>query len=278
MALEPAVASSHERERMSAVFHMFCKWHGIPVDHAGFLYNKQRDIEKDLAAHALSFESSALLSHSIEELFERFRARFVLLVRRPDEVVNSFAIRNWYTTPYIRSDANLPPTFQDCESMRHFLGRNVPHGDEFQRWQNLTQIGKIAWFWKARNLDILRQFARLPRDHICIQRLEDLDFNAYCKLVRYFGVEPEVDREAFLRLQHSRPNASEKEVRTATGWTEQEAAEFESEVATVATALGYRWQVAGLTADGEKCEDRLPALPEVFRLADCAATTTSRSN
>src|SRR5947209_15748018 len=94
--LEPEVAAAHERERLGATFHMFCKWHGIPIDSEGFLRDREDAIRQDLMQHQYSFECSALLSHSLEEMFERFRARFLLLVRNPADVVASFAVRGWF--------------------------------------------------------------------------------------------------------------------------------------------------------------------------------------
>src|SRR5215471_21491966 len=78
---EPDVAAAHERLRLAATFHMFCKWHGIAVDSEGFLLDREEAVRRDLAERRFSFECSALLSHSLEELLERFRARFLLLVR-----------------------------------------------------------------------------------------------------------------------------------------------------------------------------------------------------
>src|SRR2546423_6775014 len=68
---EPDVASSHERLRLGATFHMFCKWHAIAIDSEGFLRDREEAIRRDLTSRWFSFESSALLSHSLEELFER---------------------------------------------------------------------------------------------------------------------------------------------------------------------------------------------------------------
>src|SRR5687768_795182 len=92
---EPDVAASHERLRLAATFHMYCKWHRVPVDPEGFLQDREDAIRLDLRGRSFSFESSALVSHSLEELFDRFRARFVLLVRNPAETVASFAVRGW---------------------------------------------------------------------------------------------------------------------------------------------------------------------------------------
>src|SRR5262249_49688956 len=176
---EPEVASSHERLRLGATFHMFCKWHGIAIDSEGFLLDREAAVRADLGERRFSFECSALLSHSLEELHGRFGARFLLLVRAPHETVASFAVRGWFLEPIARANPSLPPSSREGQEPRHFLGRNLPHGAEFLRWSRLSQIGKLAWFWQARNRAILEQFARLPATHCRIQRLEDLDFRGY---------------------------------------------------------------------------------------------------
>jgi hypothetical protein len=264
MAREPGVASAHERERLGATFHMFFKWHGLPIDSEGFLANKEADVRRDLADHRFSFESSALLSHSLAELFDRFDARFLLLVRRPEEAVASFAVRGWYTTPYRRKDATLPPSFQECEHIRHFLGRNVPNGPEFERWSGLTQIGKLAWFWQARNRAILEQFRSFPPEHCRIERLENLDFERYLRIARFFGVSSQIDSATFEELAAARLNASEKPPRRWTEWSAREAAEFESEAAAVAEALGYEYRLESIRS-GLRHEEKQPlSVPEVI--------------
>ncbi len=243
---EPDVSASHERERLGATFHMFCKWHRIPVDHEGFLRAREDEIRRDLAARRFSIECSALLSHSLEELHERFGAKFVLLVRHPAETVASFAVRGWFVRTPVRKDLSLPPSFYSGEEARHFLGRNLPHGPEFERWAGLTQIGRISWFWQARNRAILDQFARLPPDRCRIQRLEDLDFDGYRALAAWLGWESRLDPAAFADLARARPNAGPNPPRRHTDWSPNEIAEYEAEVADVARALGYEYRIAGL--------------------------------
>jgi hypothetical protein len=166
---------------------MFCKWHGIPIDSEGFLLDREEAVRRDLAEHAFSFECSALISHSLEELFERFRARFLLLVRDPAETVASFAVRGWFLKPTARKDPRRPPSYREGEEPWQILGRNIPHGAEFTRWTRLTQIGKLAWFWQARNRAILEQFRRLPEAHCRVERLEDLDFARYREVAEFLG-------------------------------------------------------------------------------------------
>jgi hypothetical protein len=267
---EPEVASSHERLRLGATFHMFCKWHGIAVDSEGFLLDREDAIRRDLAERRFSFECSALLSHSLEELFERFRARFLLLVRRPDQTVASFAVRGWFVNPCARKDPRLPPSYREGEEPRHFLGRNIPHGPEFERWTRLTQIGRLAWFWQARNSAILEQFSRLPASHCRIERLEDLHYKRYQEVAEFMGWGSRIDADEFSALARARPNAGPNLPRPCADWNPVEVAQFEAEVAPLAEALGYEHRVkilAGQSRSSSGAGEEQPplSLPAVLK-------------
>jgi hypothetical protein len=261
---EPEVAASHERLRLGATFHMFCKWHRIAVDPEGFLLDREEAVRQDLAGRPFSFECSALLSHSLEELFGRLRARFLLLVRSPAETVASFAVRGWFLKPAARKDPNLPPSYREGEEPRHFLGRNIPHGAEFERWTRLTQIGRLSWFWQARNRAILEQFRRLPATHCRVERLEDLDWQRYREVAEFLGWRSQIDAGTFAELARARPNAGPNPPRRFTDWSPVEAAEFEAEVAPVAEALGYAYRVKDLgepSAPSARAGAAKPLLP-----------------
>jgi hypothetical protein len=266
---EPEVAASHERLRLGATFHMFCKWHHLPIDPEGFLLDREEAIRADLSSRRFSFECSALLSHSLAELFDRFRARFLLLVRAPEETVASFAVRGWFLKPAARRDPTLPPSYREGEEPRHFLGRNIPHGAEFTRWVGLSQIGKIAWFWQARNRAILEQFRSLPETHCRIIRLEDLDFPHYRDVASFLGWRSQLDASAFAELAAARLNAGPNPPRRCGDWNATESAEFEAEVAPVAEALGYAYRVSDLrdriaTSADARVEKSPPSLPGVL--------------
>jgi hypothetical protein len=248
LALEPEVAASHERLRLAACYHMFCKWHGISADPEGFLADRERVVADDLRARRVSFEASALLSHSVAELYERFDARFVLLVRRPDACVASFAVRGWFLEPIAWRDRSKPPTIPDGANPRHFFGRNLPRGAEFERWSGLTQLGKLGWFWAARNGAILSQFAALPARRRWWLRLEDLDHARYASLAEFLGFRPTVDAARFRALAETRPNAGPNVPLALDEWPAQGVAEFEAEVAPLAQALGYEHRIASLRA------------------------------
>lgn len=247
LRLEPTVAASHERLRVAACFHMFCKWHSIPVDPEGFLQDRDRLVAEDLREHAASFEASALVSHSIAELHERFDARFILLARSPAASVSSFAVRGWFLEPIAWADRSLPPTIPDDANPRHFFGRNLPRGEQaFARWSALHQLGKLGWFWSARIGAILDQLVELPSSHAMVLRLEDFDHAAYQRVARFVGVEPTVDAQTFAELAGRRLNTGPNPPLNLTQWPEDGAAQYEAEVAPLARALGYEHRIAAL--------------------------------
>ena len=268
-ALEPGVAASHERLRLPATFHMFCKWHEIPVDPEGFLIDRDAVVKEDLREHRVSFESSALLSHSIAELFERFErferfdAKFLLLVRRPDATVASFSARGWFLDPIPWGDPSLPPTIPEGANPRHFFGRNLPRGGQFDRWSKLTQIGKLGWFWQARNRAILEQFRQLPSAHCRVLRLEDFDHQRYRDVAEFLGWQTEIPVDRFNELAGGRPNAGPNSPSDPRGWSPLEVVEFEAEVADVSGALGYEHRIAALLDGSNPVRDAASGGPKV---------------
>lgn len=256
------MAGSHERDRLAATFHMFCKWHRIPVDAEGFLDAKEEGIRRDLKTSEYSLESSALLSHSLVELNDRFDARFLLLIRNPAATVASFAVRNWFVNTPVRNNPNLPPTFRghEGEKARHFLGRILPNGDEFRRWSALTPIGRIAWFWRARNEAILNQFSELPRHHCRVQRLEEFSPSSYFKVAAHFGWRPAITEKQISELATAKPNHGPNQPRTVHDWSEREIAEFEAEVGPLADRMGYEFRAEALIGSANTLRDDVPSL------------------
>ena len=167
LAGEPSVAAWHEhqRNRMNEAFHKYCQWHRLPVDHEGFLYTKEAEIREDLAQYQFWFESSPTLSLSIRELWDRFSAKFILLVRRPDEVVCPLWSKGWYDQPYAKADPEKALGYHKHQKDHHFLTRITPSGSKFETWNKMTRTGKIAWYWNAVNLAVLEQFGRYLRDN-----------------------------------------------------------------------------------------------------------------
>jgi hypothetical protein len=250
MQQEPDVASSHERNPENEAFHRYCKWHRLPVDSEGFLSAMEKEIRADLAQKAYSFEASPYLSLSVKELHERFGARFVMLVRKPDGVVSSFLYKGFYRRPYAVADVDLAAGYQDQSPERFFtfFARVSPRGEFLRTWNQMTQIGRVAWFWRAFNERTLESLEQLPKDAYRIVRIEDLDHAGYLEMCRFLGVNAKLPEAQFETLRESKPHAFWRK-RSIDKWTAQEIEEFEGQVADMARHFGYRYHIAELVEE-----------------------------
>jgi hypothetical protein len=246
-AYEPAVAATHERYPMAEALERYRTWYRLPIDGEGFVEQMRRGIEADLTTHRLSFEASAYLSLSVPTLRERFGARFVLMVRQPDQVVNSLWSKGWYEQPFIQGQSDLALGYQDGKRPHHTFSRIAPLGNDFQRWQQMTRIGRLAWFWAALNRAVLEQFERLPSATWRVVRLEDLDYAGYCDLIRFVGSEPTLGRAAYDALVSAQPGRRPRSHRVS-DWATQDRLEFEAEVGPLAEQLDYVYDTAALAA------------------------------
>jgi len=262
---EPDVASSHERNPDNEAFQRYCKWHRLPIDDEGFLSAKESEIRVDLDSRAYSFEASPYLSLSVKALRERFDARFIYLIRRPDGVVTSFVHKGFYRKPYAVGNLALAAGYQDQSPDRFFtyFARISPQGEYFRSWNGMTQVGKVAWFWKAYNERALEALESLPAQSYRIVRIEDLDYAKYRELAHFLGFDAKVTQQDFDAIRDSRPHAFWRK-RGVDEWTSQEIAEFEHEVTGLAERFGYRYRIADLAdeARAERAEsERLGRIP-----------------
>lgn len=253
--LEPSVSSVHERNPLNETFHRYCKWYGLPIDCEGFLQTKEWEIQQDLEKHLFSFEASAHLSLPIQELYNRFGAKFLLLVRTPEQVVNSYLHKGWYEKPTVRANPELAPGYQECQVFHHSLGRIMPSGEKFLQWDQMSRVGKIAWYWNALNAKVLEQFEGIPETHWRVEKLEDMSYSRYLEIAQFFGFQPAVTQEMYEELAQHRPNAYTR-VPTIATWNTFEIAEFEAEVAPMAERFGYEYRVGCLPIP----ESRQPAV------------------
>ncbi len=255
-ALEANVASCHERNPLNETFHRYCKWYDLPVDHEGFLHEKEKEICKDLEEADISFESSAYLSFSIKELYERFGAKFILMIRSPEKVVSSYLTKGWFEKEVITSNPALALGYQPHKNFHHFLGRTIPRGDELSKWRQMSRVGKLAWFWATLNLQVADLLSELPDDAYRIQKLEDLTYERYRDLTSFSGFTTGLNRNQYHALVNERPNAF-KNVRTIDHWSEEEREEFETQVKSAAQSFHYEYKIKNLIK---------PSLPESLSL------------
>jgi len=265
--LESGISSVHERNPFNETFHRYCKWYGLPVDPEGFLQTKEQEIRQDLEQHCFSFEASAHLSLSVQELYERFGAKFILLVRRPEQVVNSYLRKGWYGRPVVRASSELAPGYQGYDSFHHDLGRIMPSGEKFLEWKQMSRVGKIAWFWNALNSKVLEQFNCIPATHWRIEKLENLSYQSYLEVAKFLGFEATVTEQTYNQLSQRPPNAKGR-LPTVESWADTAVAEFEAEVEPMARYFGYEHQVSCLP----KTQSRKLLLPESIQEPSSSST------
>jgi hypothetical protein len=247
ISMEPGVASSHERNPENEAFHRYCKWNSLPVDNEGFLATKESEIQTDLEQHAFSFEASPHLSLSLVELYEQFGSRFLFIVRRPDRVVTSFVHKGFYRQPYIVRNTDLAAGYQvqGRNAIHAYFARIAPRGEYFDSWNAMTQVGKVAWFWKAFNQRTLELLAELPDDSYRLVKIEDFDYKKYVELSSFLGFRASVSEPGFTALQQSRPHAFWQK-RNLDQWSPREIEEFQGQVSGLAGQFGYECNVVNL--------------------------------
>jgi hypothetical protein len=242
IASESGILSVHERNPLNEAFHRYCKWYKLPVDDEGFLNTKDLEIRQDLADHKFSFEASAHLSLSVRELYSRFGAKFILLVRSPERVVNSYLRKGWYDKPIIYSNSELALGYQKSKGFHHFLGRIVPTKEKFLQWNVMSRVGKLAWYWNILNAKVLEQFEDLPKTHWRIEKLENLTYDRYLEITKFLGFQSTIKRQTYDKIKINRPNI-QYNVPTIASWNIIEIDEFEREVKPLAEILGYEYRV-----------------------------------
>lgn len=234
---EPEVAAVHERDPLLQAFHRYCKWYDLPVDDEGFLQAMEAEIRRDLARYRYSFESSPTLALSITELDARFAPKFVLLVRNPFDVVKSYLHKGWYAAPIVQKRPDLALGYQRSRRFQHFLGRVVPRGEQFEAWNRLSRVGKLAWYWAALNAAVLRKAEHIPPDRWRVYRIEEFDYARYLEFAAYIGFTPHLTKKTFDRIRASRPGAQRRMPPAV--WSRQEWREFTEQVAPLAERFGY---------------------------------------
>ena len=232
------VSSHHEINPLNETFHRFSKWYDLPIDDAGFVFQKQAEIAAEMATSKSFFEASAYLTLSMKALHEAFNCRFVLMVRHPEDVANSYKRKGWYQEAVKSSDDAKIPGFQPSKQFHHYLGRTLPKNMPFDDWNRLTTIGKLGWYWAEINSLALTIFKELPNDCWRVQKLEALDFDAFCDVADFLGAPQTPDPAIFEEITNKRPNSFDNLPKTQ-DWSEQDRQQFVSFVGPTADEFGY---------------------------------------
>jgi hypothetical protein len=121
-------------------------------------------------------ECSGLMYLVFEELYRRYgkRARFVLLVRHPEEFVRSALARGFFDP-------------QHPHALEHLRAR--PDTDMGKRWETASPFEKCLWYWNLVNGMLYNFFCCLPDNLWKIQQIEKLDVESSRELFEFLQVD-----------------------------------------------------------------------------------------
>ena len=238
MSCDPLLDARHMPAPEVDSFTRYCLWHGLAIDHGGFWSVRRSMLAEAAAEFQVYFESNPYLTFSIWELHARLGAGVILLLRNALDVVNSHYVKGWYESPCFVDDPLLPQGYQAGMPPHYVFGRITPHGEDFERWQGLTRIGKISWMWSTVNLHAYDLLQNIPEQSRLLLRIEELDFKRYLELHSFVGGYCPVSRDMFDAIKKERPGRGES-YRSKQSWTAREIAEFEIETVEARRRLGY---------------------------------------
>lgn len=115
------------------------------------------------------------------------RARFVLMVRRPEEFVRSALARGFFDTDHPNTcEQTLPP----------------PRDPIAARWNQASPLEKCLWYWQFVNGKTLAALEQLPTDRWRVLRMEDLNPSTVCDLRDFLGIRGLGDEAVRQGLAH----------------------------------------------------------------------------
>jgi len=218
-------------------FYRYCAWNNLPVDTADFIAYRQKYIEDATTQRKLYFESNPYLSFSINLLYSHLKTKYIFIIRNPEAVVRSHIVKGWYSKDPLVKDPNKAIGFQYKMKTNHFLGRIVPSGTEYERWSNLTRVGKLAWMWNEVNMKIQEELDKLPKEHFFFIKVEDLDHHRFMNILSFMELPQDIDESKFKAIKNAKPGKGVK--KEVSEWTNREWDEFYQETRRGREIFGY---------------------------------------
>lgn len=240
MREDPDVNAMHT-DRLNAAadsFLRYCLWYGLAVDLAPARDFRRRLVLSAQKQNRTYFESNAYLSLAAGHLHSWYGANIILLVRRPQDVVNSHLVKGWYAEEPLRGDVAMAPGFSPEMETNHFFGRILPTGVEYNGWQKLSRVGKVSWWVNALNMRVLEILDGLPSEVYRVLKVEELGYEKYLDLQQMVNGRTPMTQKRFNEIRSARPGKG-KSTRTVSDWTDTEWQHFLVETKPLHDRLGY---------------------------------------
>lgn len=119
-------------------------------------------------------------------------ARYVMLVRKPDEFAVSALARGFYDPSH--------PNY--CVPIQPHRGENI-----FTKWGSISPIEKCLWYWNKVNLILLNNLSRLSPDLYRIVKIENLNVTSIKMLCDFLELS-DIPESTIERMLSKKVNAS----------------------------------------------------------------------
>lgn len=220
-----------ERYFEAESMYRYISYNRLPIDTSGIITLIKYGILQDWKRGDIAFVNSPFFSYGLDKLNEELRPETIVYgCSEPRFSTQSIYNKGFFQHYYIHDDPTLALGFQPSFPQRwywlYLFARLVPREPEaYRAWEQLTRIGKIAWWGSMVNIDIWNQLQSIPKEKVFLFNLKDADQNYeyYLNLAERFGLSPVLERKQFLSIKKKTVLPSHNEKHT---WSELEEAEF----------------------------------------------------
>jgi len=221
-------------------FYWYSNWNKLPVDHSGFFNLIQLHLSMHYKMNDLVYLSSPWLGMGLDDIDKHLNPdRYFFNMRDPVKVVNSMLAKGWFQEKTIKKNHSLATGLQPVyQNLHHHFSRLTPLGNDFLAWNELTPVGKCAWYWNSLNMAIHNDLKNIEPDRVRIFKLEDIDQNYefYLSIAQEYNLSPLLSRKAFLAVKDNMPNIGKKSD-IHYNWAKQEKEEFDAQISSFYTVF-----------------------------------------
>ena len=196
------VTAFGERNPKQESYFRYCNSHNVKIYNEQFLNLLKSEIISDWENGDISYVSSPYFSHGIKYLYENLKPKkLIILVPSAEKLMNSFKNKGWYKDG-IKSDINqFFNTINKFDS--HFYGRIINLSVSKEKFNSLSQIGKISLFISTTLERIYNEISTIDKNKILIFRINEADQNYeyFKKFASKLGLELNIDKKKFLTFK-----------------------------------------------------------------------------
>jgi len=204
-------AGGGERNSTCESFYRYAIHNKFNVDQSALLNSIICETINDWKNHEVSFQLSPYFSHSINLIDQILKPDgYIWGVNNFKFTVQSFYNKNWYSPDYNISRSKKIPGFSltDLEKPSHYFGRIVPSNKFYNKWKNLTRIGKIAWYVNYTNKIIYNSLKKINKKKKFLFILDkgDQNYNFYLRLAEWANLKNKLSKNNFLKIKFKKPS------------------------------------------------------------------------